>query len=141
MPANSKHIPTEATRAQVTALAIAGVPQDRIGEIVGVTKPTLRKYYREELDHGSDKANAKIASTLYQQAIDGSVAALIFWAKTRMGWRETNRTELTGADGGAIQFEDEGQKQRLREMVNDITTRQIDETAEVADKAHEAIPD
>ena len=27
----------------------------------------------------------------------------MFWAKTRMGWKETNVQEHTGANGGAIQ--------------------------------------
>jgi hypothetical protein len=27
----------------------------------------------------------------------------MFWAKTRMGWKETNVQEVTGANGEAIQ--------------------------------------
>lgn len=124
------HKPTDELRKQVTSAVIAGVQQDTIAKIVGIAPMTLRKHYRDELDYGSDRANSEIAKTLYQQALDGNVGALIFWAKTRMGWRETNRTELTGADGGPIQFEDEGQLDRLRQMVADINARQIDQTVE-----------
>jgi hypothetical protein len=27
---------------------------------------------------------------------------MIFWLKTRAGWKETNVTELTGGDGGPL---------------------------------------
>ena len=41
--------------------------------------------------------------TLFTMATNGKhIAATIFWAKTRMGYRETDRHELTGPDGGAI---------------------------------------
>jgi hypothetical protein len=31
------------------------------------------------------------------------VTAAIFWAKTRMGWKETAVTEVMGKDGGPIE--------------------------------------
>jgi hypothetical protein len=32
---------------------------------------------------------------------------MIFFLKTQAGWRETNRTEITGADGGAVKITQE----------------------------------
>ncbi len=85
------HEPTEATRKQVKALAAYGVPQDEIGKVIGISKPTLEKHYREELDRAQIEANAKVAESLFRKAMgDGaqSVTAAIFWLKTRAQWKE-----------------------------------------------------
>lgn len=82
-----------------------GVPGDDIALSIGITKPTLNKHYRRELDTGRIKANAAVAQSLYKKATgDGSqaVTAAIFWAKTRMGWKETQVTEHTGGVAVAI---------------------------------------
>lgn len=60
---------------------------------------TLRKHYRQELDFGHTKANARVAEFLYRKATtEGSqaVTAAIFWLKTRAGWRETTVQEHAG---------------------------------------------
>lgn len=60
---------------------------------------TLRRRCSEELTNGVIKANSMVAKTLYQQAIGGNTTAAIYWSKARMGWRETNVTQLVGKDG------------------------------------------
>jgi hypothetical protein len=95
----SAHVPDEAGRRQVEALAGYGVPEPAISAMLGIDPKTLRKYYRFELDHGHTKANAKVAENLYRKATgDGreSVTAAIFWLKTRAGWKETNIHEHGG---------------------------------------------
>ena len=85
------HQPTEASRRQVRALAAYGIPQDEIATVVGISKPTLEKHYREELDNGHVKANVKVAENLYRKATgEGreAVTAAIFWLKTRARWKE-----------------------------------------------------
>jgi len=85
------HAPTEALRRQVKALAAYGVPQDEIGRVIGISKPTLERHYREELDRGEVEANAKVAESLFRKATgDGAqaVTAAICWLKTRARWRE-----------------------------------------------------
>ena len=93
--ANRAHEPTEETRARVESLAAAGIKREDIALYLGITRPTLDKYYSEELDIGTIKANAAVARTLYQQAIEGNTTAMIFWLKTRAGWRETQRVEMS----------------------------------------------
>lgn len=95
------HEPTEKTRSEVETLAAYGIPQEQIALMMEIDAKTLRKHYRRELDVGMPKANAKVAQSLFQKAINGDTTAAIFWAKTRMGWRET--ISLTGADGGPIE--------------------------------------
>ena len=88
------HEPTNESRAIVSNLAAFGIRQESIARQLGISKPTLEKYYREELEHGLDDANAKVANTLFSMAISGEhPAATFFWLKTRAGWRETDRDE------------------------------------------------
>jgi hypothetical protein len=96
MSENQKHNPTEEQRRLVKQLSGVGVPQDDICHIIDITKPTLHKYYRRELDLGMAEANAKVAGSLFNQAVSGNTAAAIFWSKARMGWRETSNVELSG---------------------------------------------
>lgn len=89
------HIATEETRAKVESLAAVGTRYEDIALYLGITRPTLDKYYKEELKIGTIKANAAIANTLYKQALDGNTTAAIFWLKTRAGWRETQHVEMS----------------------------------------------
>jgi predicted transcriptional regulator len=93
------HSPTEKDRTLAQTLSGLGVPQNDIAILIGISKPTLHKHYREDLDRGLAEANAKIAGSLFQQATGGNVAAAIFWTKSRMGWREVNVTEISGTIG------------------------------------------
>lgn len=103
------HVPTDATRAEVSALYSFGIPQEDIAAYLGIDAKTLRKHYRAELDTSVTKANAAVGRFLYQNATgrtlkDGAthsdcVRAAMFWAKTRMGFKETNQIEHTNPDG------------------------------------------
>jgi len=90
------HAPTPESKRLAKTLSGLGVPQLDICTIIGVSKPTLHKHYREEIDLGLAEANAKIAETLFKQATGGNIAAAIFWAKARMGWREKMDVEHSG---------------------------------------------
>ena len=86
--------PYEATpldRRQVEAMAGYGIPQPAIARVLGISVDTLQKYFRDELDVGAIKANAKVAESLFKKATSdslGSVTAAIFWLKVRCGWKE-----------------------------------------------------
>lgn len=104
-----KHVPDERTRSEVSALYSFGIPQDDIARYIGIDPKTLRQYYRDELDSAQIKAHAAVGRFLYQNATghtikDGAshsdcVRAAMFWAKTRMGWRETQTLDHTSSDG------------------------------------------
>jgi hypothetical protein len=103
-----EHKPTDEARDLVKRMVMAGIPQENIARVVGIALSTLHKYYREELDTAADQATAQVARTLFAKATDQemtgpSVTAAIFWLKTRAGWRETDRHEITGGDGGPIE--------------------------------------
>ncbi|MBC8158278.1 MAG: hypothetical protein H8E94_02990 [Alphaproteobacteria bacterium] len=93
--------PTDEERQLVTQMCAVGIPQESICLVVrdGIDDKTLRKHFRRELDTAKIKANAKVGGTLFNKAMAGDTTAAIFWAKTQMGWKETNATEITGKDG------------------------------------------
>jgi hypothetical protein len=81
-------------------MAAYGIPEPDIARVVGIDPKTLRKYYRDELDLGSTKANAQVAGFLFNSARNGNVTAQIFWLKTRARWKETPSEHWhTGAIG------------------------------------------
>ena len=101
------HTPEPALRRQVEAMAGYGIPELGIAKVIGVDPKTLRKHYRSELDLGHLKANSAVAQSLFKKATgDGpqSVTAAIFWAKTRMGWKETIVNEHGGVENNPVRI-------------------------------------
>jgi hypothetical protein len=104
-------VPSDDHRRVVRAVSGYGMTEEQICKIIinpQTDKPidlkTLRKHFRSELDTGSIIANSKVAETLYKMATQGNnVTAAIFWLKTRARWKETDRLEVTGQNGGPIQ--------------------------------------
>jgi hypothetical protein len=101
--AKPQHCPTAETREIVENMALCGsYTQPEIAAQLKISDETLRKYYREELDKRRIVL-ARVGKTVVQAALEGNIIAAMFVCKTQLGWRETNRTELTGADGGPIE--------------------------------------
>ena len=106
------HEPTSETRTKANVLASVGTPQDQIALIIGISKNTLIKHYRKELDTAMIMANAQVAQSLYQQAKSGNTSAAIFWLKCRAGWVDKQSIEHSGQ----IQV-----KQQLHEILDEIS--------------------
>ena len=98
--------PTAAERKQVEALSGYGLPIEQIAVLVrdGIHIDTLRAHFATELVAGKAKANSGVGRTLFQKAMGGDTAAMIWWSKTQMRWAETQKHELTGADGAPLEF-------------------------------------
>jgi hypothetical protein len=88
--ARPKFVPDDQQRRMVRSMAAYGIPQEEIALCVDLrSAKTLRRHFREELDRAGPEANARVAQSLYQQAISGKkTAATIFWLKARGGWQE-----------------------------------------------------
>lgn len=100
--ARRRHEVTIQTRRTVESMSAYGIPQPDIARVLGIGQDTLVKYYRDELDLATAKANSKVAESLYKKALgDGpaSVTAAIFWMKTRGRWKETHVVEGAGPNG------------------------------------------
>jgi hypothetical protein len=93
------HEPTAAQRQLVQLHATIGTQQSVIASILGIDPKTLRLHYREELDHAMAQANATIGGALFNKAKSGDTTAMIFWMKTRAGWKERHEVEHTSPDG------------------------------------------
>lgn len=91
-----KHSPTAEQRVLVRELKGLGMPQVQIARKIGVDEDTMCKHYRDELDEGLACANAQIAGALFQKALGGDTACMIFWLKTRGGWKEKTSVEVSG---------------------------------------------
>ena len=98
--------PTESERKQVEAMSGYGLPIEQIAVLVrdGIHVETLRAHFSTELVSGKAKANSGVGRTLFQKAMGGDTAAMIWWSKTQMRWAETQKHELTGADGAPLEF-------------------------------------
>lgn len=98
--------PTDAERKQVEALSGYGLPIDQIAVLVRdcIHVETLRKHFATELVSGKAKANGQVGKTLFQKVMEGDTTAAIWWSKTQMRWAETQKHELTGADGAPLEF-------------------------------------
>jgi hypothetical protein len=83
-----EHVPTDKDRQDVSAWVCAGIPIAAMARILRIDERTVRKCYAHELEHGTGIANGQIVGGLMAQAMAGNVTAMIFWCKTKLGWRE-----------------------------------------------------
>lgn len=86
---------TETQFSEMEVLAGLGLNLNDIASVFGISKTTLWRYANENprinetLEKGRAKANAKVAQSLYNNAVkNDNIAAQIWWTKSRMGWRE-----------------------------------------------------
>ena len=90
--------PTDEQRRMVESMSGLGVPDYNIAKVMGMSEPTLRKHFHDELEVGHIKSNFQVAQTLYKAATDVDhpkhVTAAIFWLKARAGWREAQVDEV-----------------------------------------------
>ena len=111
----------EDTARIATQLSGLGIPHEQICSILNISKPTLYKYYSEELTQGKATANAKVAENLFKIATStgkGAVTAAIFWLKTQARWTETQVLEIT--DGTE-------QDNKFKELVTNIQRVKLSE--------------
>jgi hypothetical protein len=102
MPAAKKV--TKEDRARVQLMSAAGMTQESIAERMEMTGKTLREHFRKELDFGLLEINTLAVGQLVKQIQAGNLGAICFWLKCRAGWRETDRIEHVGGDGGPVEI-------------------------------------
>jgi len=93
-----EHKPDKRTRELVSALALNGVAQDRVAMHIGISAPSLRKHYRQELDLATEAVCGSVAKNLVRIASIGSGNAAVQACKyilgCKGGWRDAARIEL-----------------------------------------------
>lgn len=100
---------TDAQRAEVETLA-AFLSTEQMAAYFGMSHDTFTAICEREPDilraykRGKSKAIGKVAQGLVQKALAGDTTSAIFFLKTQARWRETERHEITGADGAPIEL-------------------------------------
>lgn len=103
-PGRPRFEPTDEQRRYVESMAGYGMPQEKIARVLKISKPTLLRAFRDELDIGIIKADAKVVESLYNNAVKhNNASSQIWWTKCRLGWKETTAHEHSGPNGKPIE--------------------------------------
>lgn len=121
-PNFKKHRPNKKRRDLVKSLVKYGVRHEYICDHLGITKPTLYKYYQKDIADARIFAHVQMGKSIYQRAISGDTSAAIFYAKTQMGWKETQVNEITGEDGDPIEISS-SPAEKLLNFLNTINNK------------------
>lgn len=85
---------------EIETMAGLGMRDRDIAAIKELSQATLQRRCGKRLKLGRAKAKTNVQQTAYNMAKSGDFPTMtMFWLKTRCGWREKNRVELTGKDG------------------------------------------
>lgn len=100
---------TEKELENIERMAGLGLADRQIAAILDMNPDTLVEIKKRDprvapcIERGRAVMSDKIRESAYLSALQGNTAMQIFILKTREGFRETQRLELTGADGEPIQ--------------------------------------
>jgi hypothetical protein len=90
-PKLGTHQKTQTNTVIVQLAAALGHSHEKIAKLVGIALPTLKAHYADELEHGADQLNLKVAAALATAATTvgnkQQVNAAKFWLQCRAGWR------------------------------------------------------
>lgn len=100
-----KYEPNNKDRLMIRNLRAAGIHVKDICAILSsdrksgsvMSKATLYKYYRDELENAVPLANASVANALFNAAVKtGNVQAMKFWLQCRADWVPSEERKITG---------------------------------------------
>lgn len=89
---------------QVEQMTALGLSVQDIASTLRIEPKLLEKYYKYELNTAAQRINQAVAKVALQSALGGNTDMVKFWLKSRAGWKETKEVQMTGANGGPIQF-------------------------------------
>lgn len=93
---------------QLEALA-AYLTLQQIADHFGMARSTFCKLMEDDpdlrarYDMGRAKVIAEVGEKLLEKIRKGDTASIFFFLKTQAGWRETNKLEVSGPEGGPVQ--------------------------------------
>jgi hypothetical protein len=131
-PGKPRHEPTKNTQSTVEFLYSAGWPIERIAKAMSMSKSTLARYYKAQLEPGRARIDAAVTQSIVMMAIGGggdgtppnwreaipSMAQL--WAKARMGWNDRTPQMVGPYDLARMQGMSEEELERIiRRLASD----------------------
>lgn len=96
VPASTKHKFDEGTAEMVERLAALALSKSAVALGAGIQVGVLDRYYIEHYHKGQTRMQAEVAEAAMQQVKKGNPAMIMFIAKSRLGWTETNVVEHVG---------------------------------------------
>ena len=83
--------PSDKDRNQVETMVGLGLTADDVCNVMGFSRATLFKYFRDELAVGYSVAKTNVTQKAFEMETNGKTPAMtMFWLKCRAGWRETH---------------------------------------------------
>lgn len=108
----------------VEEAAADGLNMSEVAARLGISLTTLERrknnyaHFDEAIKRGRRKANAEVTSQLFKKIRKGDLGAIIWWEKTRKGYTDRVRQEVTGKDGGAVIVRREYTDEELEQIVS-----------------------
>lgn len=83
-------------RKLIKELASYGTSQEKIGELVGMSRQTIAKHCTEELKYGRANMLAVAQKSLFNNIKRGCITSICFYLKTQHNWRERAEVSDSG---------------------------------------------
>lgn len=121
-----RRVLTEEERKDIVKMA-PYVTQEQLADFLKINCNTLKRIFDEDELLFKEYKKAKVvkigkaAGKLWELIEQNDRASIFFYLKTQAGWKETDRREMVGEDGGPIltknvsDLTDEELKQKLKE--------------------------
>lgn len=99
---NKVHNRDKAVKEAIQVMTAAGVKKNIIARLLRMSPTRLSQKFSDEMEYGSEILTTRMVNALIQKGLDGNVSAIIFYLKSKAGWREIDRNDIPGAEGAAI---------------------------------------
>ena len=87
--------------------------QQQLADYFSISINTLKQIMKRDqrvfdsYNRGLSRAGILMIEKLYDKAMEGDYQSMKLWLSQRMGWTEKSRQEITGADGGPVDVDQE----------------------------------
>lgn len=95
--------PTKEQKSIVENMVIAGISRSMMAKIIGISRNTLKKAFKDELRTAMARANASVVGRLYKQT-EKSTPAAIFWLcnRDKENWNNAHMMRHEGNESRPI---------------------------------------
>jgi DNA-binding NarL/FixJ family response regulator len=115
----------------IQVASACGLSPKAIAKEFGLQESTLLTHYREDLDHGLEVANAKVAKVFFDLAISGEHPSLTAkWMELRANWASSQNLTITN-----VEEESEIAREKLLKLMNRTSAASVATSASTKLKA------